>query len=86
MSKTIPIMLTAATLIYEVISTKLPLTITLTSVGAGRKIELSTDGGNEYFTPTIDTTSATMLIVTVNAPISNIKVTGAVSDKLTLVY
>ena len=55
----------------------LPCTITLKSSDAGRKIELSTDGGVEYFTPVYDTTSATMLVVAVRAPISHVKFTGA---------
>lgn len=55
----------------------LPATITLKSADAGRKIELSSDGGVEYITPAYDTTTSTMLIVVVTAPISHIRFTGA---------
>lgn len=59
----------------------LPCTVTLKSSAAGRKIELSTDGGVEYFTPTVDVgSSATMQIVTVTAPISHVKFTGIAGD------
>ncbi|MDB5777595.1 MAG: hypothetical protein JWP38_3728 [Herbaspirillum sp.] len=59
---------------------QMPLTATLKSAAGGRAIQLSTDGGVEYFTPTVDTTSATMLIVIIGAPVSHIKFTGAAGD------
>lgn len=58
----------------------MPFTATLKSAAAGRLIELSTDGGVEYFTPTVDTTSATMQIVAVTAPVSHVRFTGAAAD------
>ena len=59
-----------------------PLTVTLKSSAAGRKIELSTDFGTEYFTPTPDTSSTTtMQIVTIDAPVTNVRVTGQANDR-----
>lgn len=59
-----------------------PFSVTLKSAAAGRKIELSTDQGTEYFTPPVDTSSsATMQIVTVEAPVTNIRFTGQDADK-----
>jgi len=54
--------------------------ITLKSAASGRLIELSTDGGVEYFTPAVDVQSATMQILVVNAPITHFRVTGAAAD------
>lgn len=59
---------------------QIPGSITLKSADAGRLIELSTDGGVEYFTPVVDVQSATMRIVIVNAPITHIRVTGTAND------
>lgn len=59
---------------------QLPGSITLKSADAGRLIELSTDGGVEYFTPVVDVQSATMQILVVNAPITHFRVTGAAAD------
>ena len=57
-----------------------PCTITLKSADAGRVIKLSTDGGVEYFIPAVDTTTATMHVVSVNAPVSHVQFTGAAAD------
>lgn len=59
---------------------QLPGSITLKSAAAGRLIELSTDGGVEYFTPVVDVQSATMQIVVVQAPITHFRVTGTTND------
>lgn len=58
----------------------LPATVTLKSAAAGRKIELSTDGGSEYFTPTYDVTSATMLVLNIAATVTHVRFTGAAND------
>lgn len=58
----------------------LPATLTLKSAAGGRAIEISTDGGVEYFVPVIDTTSATMLIVAILAPITHARFTGTTND------
>ena len=62
------------------VTMQLPGSITLKSAAAGRLIELSTDGGVEYFVPPVDIQSGTMQIVVVNAPITNFRVTGAAAD------
>jgi hypothetical protein len=62
------------------ITMQLPGSITLKSAAAGRLIELSTDGGVEYFSPSLDIQSATMQIVVVNSPITHLRVTGAAAD------
>lgn len=59
---------------------QLPGSITLKSADAARQIELSTDGGAEYFIPAKDIISATMQVVIVNAPITHIRFTGAAND------
>lgn len=61
-----------------------PLTVTLKSADATRKIEFSTDGGVEYFQPVYDTTSATMLVVAALASISHIRVTGVATNTWTV--
>jgi hypothetical protein len=58
----------------------LPCTITLHSAAAGRKIELNPDGGSEVFAPALDTTTATMLVLAVKAPVSFVVFTGAAGD------
>lgn len=59
-----------------------PFTVCLKSAAAGRKIELAADDGTEYITPTPDATStATMQIVTVNAPVTKLRLTGQADDK-----
>jgi hypothetical protein len=58
----------------------LPCTITLKSSAAGRLIELSTDGGTEYFTLAPDNASATLLAGAIKAPVSHVRVTGAADD------
>jgi hypothetical protein len=42
----------------------------------GKKIELSTDGGTLYFQPTYDTSNASQLVVVIDAPVTNAKLTG----------
>lgn len=60
---------------------QIPGHITLKSAAAGRLIELSTDNGVEYFTPAVDVQTATMQVLVVNAPITNIRITGASGDR-----
>lgn len=57
-----------------------PTTITLESSAAGRKIELSTNNGVEYFTPQYDQTSTTMLVVTLQVPVTHVRITGQAND------
>lgn len=59
---------------------KFPCTVTLKSAAGGRLIQLSVDGGVEYFIPTLDQTTATMMALAVNAPVSHAKFTGQAGD------
>ena len=62
----------------------LPLTITLDTVDASKKIELSTDGGTLYFEPAYNTSHASQLVVVITAPVTNAKLTGAITDTYTI--
>lgn len=70
----------ATPVVIDMNGAPLPCTITLKSAAAGRLIELSTDGGTEYFTASTDASSATQLVVSLLAPVSHIRVTGATAD------
>ena len=71
----------AAPVVVSMACAPMPATITLKSAAGGRLIELSTDGGIEYFTPVVDTTSASMQVVAVFAPVSHARLTGAAADQ-----
>lgn len=70
----------ATSISIPMVGRTIPSSMTLKSADATRKIEFSTDGGVEYFTPTYDVTSATMLVVTANAGLSHVKFTGLTTD------
>lgn len=72
--------LTATTKVVDGPGLPLPATVTLRSADATRKIEVSTDGGVEYFVPTYDYISATELMVVLEAPVSHVRFTGAIND------
>jgi hypothetical protein len=72
--------LAASTFVLAASGLGMPCSITFKSSDATRKIELSPDGGTEYFQPVYDYSGASMLVVVVTAPISHIKFTGAVAD------
>jgi len=57
-----------------------PATVSLISSAAGRLIELSTDGGATYFTPTYDNSSAGSISVSIFAPVSHARFTGINGD------
>ena len=57
-----------------------PATVSLVSAAPGRLIELSTDGGVTYFTPTYDNTSVGGISVAVLAPVSHARFTGIAGD------
>ena len=63
---------------------KFPLTITLNTVDATKKIELSTDGGTLFFEPAYNTSHANQLVVVINAPVTHVKFTGNVADTYTI--
>ncbi|MFA5670653.1 MAG: hypothetical protein WC967_15555 [Balneolaceae bacterium] len=58
------------------------MTITFHSADLTRKIELSADGGIEYDEIPPDSSTATKLQLSIFAPITNLRVTGAIADKL----
>lgn len=57
-----------------------PMRATLSSAAGGRLIELSSDGGVNYWTPAVDVTSAPMVNVVILAPVSHVRFTGAAND------
>lgn len=61
-----------------------PMSISLVSSDVTRAIAISFDGGTEYFTVTPDFTSATQIVFGLLAPVTNIKVTGVATNKLTV--
>ena len=70
----------ATPIVVSMVGAPLPCTATLKSAAVGRLIELSTDGGVEYFTPTYYYSSATQLTVAVTTPVSHVRFTGAAAD------
>jgi len=60
----------------------IPFTISFFSDTAGRKIELSFDGGTVFhdMASLLDLSVSTQLVLSVMAPVSNIKVTGDIGD------
>lgn len=75
LTNTTPVLISAAGL-------SCPFTVCLLSSAAGRKIELSADDGTNWITPTPDATStASMQIVTINAPVMKLRLTGQAADK-----
>ncbi len=62
----------------------LPATVCLKSADGGRLIELSADGGVEYFTPAVNFTTATMHVVYVDRPVTHVRITGAAADTYTI--
>jgi len=54
-----------------------PAIIVLNSADAARKIELSVDGGINYFTPVYDQNSAAQIAVGIKTPISHARFTGS---------
>lgn len=58
----------------------LPATLTLDSTAVGRLIELSTDGGVNYFTPTYDATTTPMINVSLLSKATHARFTGQASD------
>lgn len=58
----------------------LPCTLTLKSTSGGRLIEVSTDGGVDYITPTLDITSTPFIVLVINAPVTHVRFTGSTAD------
>jgi hypothetical protein len=57
-----------------------PYSLTLKSADAGRKIEISTDGGTEYVEGIYDINTGTMLMIGILTPITHIRFTGVQGD------
>lgn len=64
-------------LVVDMAGAPLPCTATLNSTDAGRKIELSSDGGVTYFQPTYDATTTPMINVAIRATVTHARFTGA---------
>lgn len=60
------------------IKTRVPMTVTL--VSAAGSIELSTNGGDTFFTPVYDIDDGAQVVVAIAAPITDIRITGAEGD------
>ena len=60
-----------------------PFTITLKSADVTRKIELSTDGGVEFFEPYYDGqgVTANQIVLTITATASDVRFTGVPGDE-----
>ncbi len=80
-----PIIMTGTTLVVPLLSHTTPLSLALTSSAAGRKIELSFDGGIEYHNASavLNFSSATQLVLAIEAP-CQAKCTGAANDIVTI--
>lgn len=76
-----------STAIYDIAAggTNFPCTVTFYSVNAGRKIEISVTNGTYYYEPELDITATNYIAVTLNNPVTHIKVTGSVGDSLLVI-
>jgi hypothetical protein len=61
------------------------MTVTLNSTAPGRKLEFSTNGGQDFVAGKVDVTLTTLLMVAVLTPITHIRATGTAGDKLHIV-
>jgi hypothetical protein len=66
------------------IDAAIPLSISFKSSAAGRKIELSFDGGTNFHQPVYDFTSATELVLATLAPWTACKLTGDIGDTVSI--
>lgn len=57
-----------------------PATATLASTNGARSIQISTDGGINYFTPAYDVTVTNFINVAIKAPVSHVQFTGSAGD------
>lgn len=60
----------------------LPATVVLNSIAAGRKIEVSCDGGTTYFTPdySFPGTSTAQIILSIGITVTHVAFTGQAND------
>lgn len=73
--------LTATSIIVGMNQAPLPCTVTLSSTAGGRLIEVSTDDGTNWFSPTLDVTQANFINVAIKAPVSTVRITGNIGDR-----
>lgn len=76
--------LTSTTLVGGMGGFTIPLTVTLTSSDVTRNIQVSTDGGLTYIDHPISLTSTTAIVANISTYITNVKVTGAPGDSLSM--
>lgn len=72
-------------IIYGLGNIKYPASIQLTSSSSTRAIQISLDNGLTFFTPPIDYSDSTKLVLSIVTPVSSIKVTGVSGDLLHIV-
>lgn len=58
----------------------LPSTVTLDSTNGARAIQISTDGGVNFYTPTYDATQTNFINVSIKSSISHVQFTGTSGD------
>jgi len=67
-----------------------PVTIVFKSSAPGRALQLQFDdgmpGAAEFFTPVLDQTSATQLVLHLNTPVTHVRLTGVANDSWQLIY
>lgn len=74
------VLASSAPLAVNIANSTLPATISLVSAASSRLIEISTDGGVNYFQPPIDSTAAGGISVAIFAPVSHARFTGVAGD------
>lgn len=62
-----------------------PCTVSLDSTNGSRAIQVSTDGGINFFTPVYSVNIPSMLNVTITAPVTTVLFTGQAGDTWTVV-
>ena len=70
----------ATPVVVAMLGAPIPCTVILKSADATRNLELSVDGGTEYFVPNYDSISATQLAIGIMSPISHVRFTGVAND------
>lgn len=73
--------MTGASQIVHVGNIPVPMTVVLSFASlTTEKIEISCDGGTEYFEPAYASSTSTQKVVTIGAPVSHVKFTGVATD------
>lgn len=70
----------ATPIVVQMIGAPLPCAVTLASAAGGRLIELSSDGGVNYYTPALSVSTVPMALLNVVNPVSHVRITGATND------